>query len=168
MDDLFRSRRRRLGLVTLLITCAFVGSWVRAFVATDRITIPTDDAYYTLEVTWRGFSLSKEKDFRRHSHNFGDPIDWTISAPVSNEPSGSDSPDYVEFHHWWGLKVIRMENDRVDPGPFWRVATWTIPHWMLVYPLIVCSMLLLISRSRPSRPKGFGTLPANGPRFYAP
>jgi hypothetical protein len=41
VGESFKPLRRKVGVLTLLMACAFVAAWVRSFTASDYILIPT-------------------------------------------------------------------------------------------------------------------------------
>src|SRR5438132_1129342 len=41
MREFLKSRRRKLGVVSLVLTCVFLAGWLRSFTMTDRVILPT-------------------------------------------------------------------------------------------------------------------------------
>jgi hypothetical protein len=154
MREFFRGWKRKLGVVALGLACVFAAVWVRARTARDWISVPMDTAGYFFQIDNRGISLSKNKNLVHLWYFSERHIDWRISEPI--RPSNSDSltaeNDQTEtLRHWWGLKEIRlryMTNGYQEKVLWWRSAKWTIPHWLIVLPLLLLSAYLLLSKPK--------------------
>jgi len=141
MGSYFKSWRRTIGVVTLMLALVFTGGWVRSLSVMDVVLFGSGK--YTME-----HCVSVD-----HSLVWGrlrtDDSRSIIVFPVW-ETSGSSNLDAfldrANLRCSWrrcGFGVGEM-----NAGPADRHTIWIIPYWSIVIPLTLLSAWLLLSKPR--------------------
>ena len=165
MRKFFKGWRRKIGLITLLMTCFAMAGWVRSRHIYDRLWYNFPDANHLIYSHQKCLLWQCERPSSRNSlHMNRTGIGWLSlyaadpSLPIShNEFSGYDVNSqwrWSGFHvgSWTFIHVDRGIDEgifRLAPS-FDHLAVWTIPYWSLVFPLTALSTFLLISKPKPS------------------
>lgn len=137
LGTFFHGWRRKIGVMTLVIACAFAGLWARSYYFSDTMFLSATDVGHMLEST-------------------NGSILWTsIPAPFEKTVSFSKqtaAPERLEDYYgvkwqflWMGFGVGQLRFRILD-------SVWCIPHWSIVIPLTLLSAYLMLSRPRPKKP----------------
>ena len=131
MRDFFHGWRRKMGVVTLMMACVFMGGWFRSFEpVNDSITL----GHNHLLMSTNGFV---------YWYIFYDG-DWADS--VSQVSMKTD----MKFKwNWEGLGMIASDQ------AVWQqyIRKYGISYWYFISPLTLLSAVLLLSKSRKSTPE---------------
>src|SRR5437016_951517 len=121
MREFFRSWRRKVGVVALVMACVLAASWIRSLAASDTVWIRIGDRYQVLHHCDGGITLDSYEipsafrevfpSFARHSQGFG--------------------PDYEQPLAY------------VDSGG------WMVPYSLLAIPMTLLSACLILWKPRP-------------------
>jgi hypothetical protein len=139
MGNYFKPWRRKIGVLTLVMSCVFMGGWVRSLVVKDEINL----------INFRGLYChirSEVGDFECIWCNARIPIylpfTWTAEAIDSSSQTNNSA-------RMWFTRVypeMRFGPDTGKMGDGFR-----IQYWALVIPLTMLSTYLLLSKPRPAR-----------------
>ena len=149
MGDYFHNWKRKLGVVTLLVTCVFMGGWVRSllvedyFTLRDWIDLPVDDFVIS--------GLGTRPHFLQLMRQTPPPIapgPPEIATPIEIEvepvdTNDSDACELDENRQWGGSASFGVQfcclfstDETFAEIPFWSiVAPWTLlSAWLLLSP----------------------------------
>lgn len=133
MGEYFKPLGRKIGLVTLVVACVFVGAWVRSLSRFDTL-----DTKYFPSVAVRSHlgELYLYSGTARATPT-SPPIGWW-SGPASKWM-------YQEFEGTWGALGFgwKREQNGVVIG---------FPYWAIVFPLTYLSIRLLVTRTPVKKP----------------
>jgi hypothetical protein len=105
MGDFFKPWRRRIGVVTLVMACAFMGWWVRSQFYYDAVASDTR-LNQLFVISERGRLMLSLILFDEPSENSQSPIEYCV------EPAVQDSPFYTRVAspiNWrWGTGAFQM------------------------------------------------------------
>ena len=152
MMGYFKPLRRRIGLITLVIACAFTAGWVRSFHICDCIAFSNDDrSYHQLfsSANWFGWIMvpctrgTLPNTYRTSVHG------WRSSS-VDNR---TRAEGFIELAH------THLEFE----GVFSRVCYSNVAnlHLMVTYPSIVIPLAILSAYLLLSKPHQRPTQPAS-------
>jgi len=143
MRDFFKLRRRKYGLVTLVMACVLMVGWIRSHFRFEFIDIPVGNS--AIGVT----SMHGGLDFSRVTSLENKPVSNSIEVksvelfinpkePSNRTPWGPDFVfdwrwDWAGFHIGAGQYSSRRDQDCM------------IPYWALVMPLSLLSAWFLLS-----------------------
>lgn len=137
-----KSRRRNIGVITLILACVFSGEWLRGMSYLDCVHFPTG------EHSWQEWSSGR-----------GAIRGWNLNVKtVVNE-------ERPESFGWYMVTIseISSRNGRPQTWRWWcdnfGAENWfyfqdnfrsdfIIPYWSIVVPLILLSACLLLSKPR--------------------
>lgn len=129
MSSYLKPLRRKMGVLTLVIACAFAGVWVRSSRVSDRLTFYLGNQLYDLTSVEEGVIFSKSCEAPPEAGRF---IRWRSSwiawRCVINEPPG-------------GLPSSSFLDESVFFFPMTYRLAW---HWTIVLPLTLVSGILLL------------------------
>lgn len=169
MREFFRGWKRKLGVATLVLACAFMGMWVRSLQRYDSVILFTRvdlkqpfpaGEYHTLRtiphgivwsITHCGGGPSSMEDMKKH-----------LAMLWLNRGSRVVEPKYVS-------QVLRYHPQRVfgfglgesqppSNWPFYAVWMVILPFWAFTLFLSLVSTWLLLTKPRTNNPKS-----ASGP-----
>jgi hypothetical protein len=155
MGEFFRGWRRKVGVVTLVLSCVFAGLWIRSRVVRDRFSVHTNSELSThvlsdrSGLTWKTVSVGPE--------DVG-----FVTGFYSSEPAymmlSYRSPDakWEWRRQCYGFMFGTLVQFQTLDGVHWREDIWIISYRSIVAPLILLSAGLLLSK-----PKGRPTKPAD-------
>ena len=150
MGEFFKPWRQKLGIVTLLMVCAFTASWVRSAKNLDVITFPCLKAHYWLVSGGQKFYAIHADDLQV---NFLPTEGKIFSEHVKIVPwfIVHEGFAYSGLYHWRQFPVRETEvlgvfHSANDQHP---IATM-IPYWSIVVPLTLLTAWLLLSKPRPT------------------
>ena len=135
MGDFFKPWRRKIGAVTLVMSCIFMAAWITT--AGTIILIRSMDSRVVIEM------------WPKDGH---DP--WEIEFFNSQRPINVTSLFLGEMLFFWEWRGFASGE--------WSatfVRLWTVPYWSIVMPLTLLSAYLLLSKTRVAKPK---TIVENG------
>lgn len=141
MCEYFRPLRRKIGLVTLVLSCVLTCAWVRSEFAIDTLTFPVGSE------SMMSFSSQTGRflwfSWIQKDHHPNEPIGWT-----SQRRNFEDHPvgDGWEFPF-----ESRVSKGWKYGGP--KKKYWIIWYWAVVIPFTLLSASLLMSKSRALKPK---------------
>ena len=151
MGEFFRGWKRKVGVVTLILACAFAGLWVRSLYYQDQIRLPEFDRER------EGYMASLDGSFRwsrngRMAPNnpmLGNSVTplWT-SRPINKNLWSSivpnDGPGVVGFRPLgFSFGTFGAGND--------PITFCCCSYSILVLPLTLLSAWLLLSKPRPAK-----------------
>ena len=141
MREFFRSWKRKVGVVTLVMACVFMAGWVRSNSLQDVVTFQSGEQAAEYLMSIDGNLVLERVKTRGPSKT---DTKWFINKlPIW---FGSlKSPDV----HWhWrcqGFGIGEVTTDRLTGT---RSTLWSIPYWSLVAPLTMLSAYLLLTKPR--------------------
>lgn len=160
MPNYFKLLRRKVGILTLVASCALAMGWVRSRSIVDYLQIPYGAVAYGLA------SMGGGVEFERKSDVADDP-----QGPSWGFECSSDSIARVQQFYRWGWTDANGDPMKVDHWDGWNVAwrwdwggfhfgdasylnsireeIYFIPYWSIVIPLATFSAWLLLSKPRP-------------------
>ena len=154
MREFFRGLRRKVGCVTLVMACAFMGMWIRSDFMTD---IVTTNACGDLHILQSGHGV----------------VSWVRQVGVGSIVHGwctYDSIDHqqpsLKFTKWseawepvsgwrccWQYRIGDLGlgcHEQIDRGKL-RTLWWRAAYWELVLPLTLLSAYLILWKPRKRR-----------------
>ena len=158
-------RRRRMGIVTLVLALLFVIGWMRSLVTRDVfyirslnpvLYVASVDGAMSLEKSSPIISKGQSDSTSTHGvkdelHKYWDP--WEIRWNWRSEWCG----------FLFGSGLLTLSPEKVPPDERrWvidnppkdrRVEVWMIPYWSITIPLTLLSTLMLILKPRKSTPE---------------
>ena len=146
MPDEFKSWRRMLGVMTLVLALVFTGAWVRSLLVEDEIQIQQSRSVLVI----RSINGSMWWLWQCESFNSEPFARYTSPARIA----------FDEFSGQWGLRATLCGKKRGSTfffgsgelsgsGPASpKLELWVVPYWPFVFPLTLISVLLLLSRPR--------------------
>lgn len=134
MRAYFKPLRRKLGVVTLVAACLMSIGWARSLVVGDAFQ----------------FTAGRGGAFHQFASEFG-AVQWScwrinryLNPEWATWPIAADP---------FGNAIDRDDNWSIHYGSPGKLASLTIPYWMIVVPLTLLSAWLLLSKSRRLEPK---------------
>jgi len=150
MGEFFKPWRRKIGVVTLVLACVFMGGWVRSYSFTDQLIPPGQTSTFHVWVSLRGrFAWMKVQ---------GQAARVAPSLPMfSSAPGNSPCPIDREYSKWyWQFMGFGSGTGNAHIYLF-----WTIPYWSIVVPLTLLSAWLLLSKPRAKKIEPTASKPPN-------
>lgn len=163
MADFFKPLRRKIGVVTLLMACVFLASWVRSLSMIDWITVGTWNSFWRLTIEDGVIELSRYRNVSgdppqyRGTRSKGGRNSWNSESIVT--PGGEKSLN----GSWQGnLATATTRTDFI--GFTYATRRWITPTFVmdlsfLVFPhryvaisLTLLSAWLLLSKPRKPKP----------------
>ena len=153
--DFFRGWRRRVEVVTLLLTCVLIAGWVWSYVISDFVNINLQTSRYQLRSVFGTLQFSRITPSLNRKQSL---IGWK-SYPTASvvalkiDAAGKRLPDWEdgckvewrrEFH---GLAICTATRENV------RFETIRLPYWFIVTPLTFLPFWLLLSKPHKSNQK---------------
>jgi len=156
MPTYFKPLRRKIGVITLVVACAFMAGWARSQGYDDEVDFWTGPHQtHSLNSSPTGICWMKRSDL-------------PPSVPMTTGRCG-----LVAFQSWTlggkddGCNPFRWSTPRwefasmgfhfaestINPPDSGRLAVWIIPYWSIVIPLTVLSAWLLLNKPREGKPK---------------
>ena len=142
MGEFFKGWRRKVGVLTLVTACVFMGGWVRSYTTTDIVRV------------WTGKKRVDEfnSDFSR--------LAWVRWENYQSIPAfcTSEEANELDLFHCYGVPCLshwyefKYGSEQYEHGSFRRVV-WMIPYWSVIVPLALISFWLFLSNPRKSPPK---------------
>ena len=142
MNDFFRQRRRKVGLVTLVMACTLMAGWLRSMTVCDIVSFASGSGTTASLALWDGFLIWGENN--NASNPPPDFPEWeTESSQFMREVFIEEG---LKIHwRWYGLGTCQHQN---PDGSIDKISL--VPDWEFVAPLTVVSAFLLLSKPRNS------------------
>ena len=149
MGEYFKPMRRKIGCITLLMACVFVGGWVRSLRIQDAIVVPYGRGSSVQVVSACQCLILVSASDPMSPVSMNKFSWWSESVP-------SYLGDYYRLRFMEVIPTIKCR--RFHPSEFRHSQTSTvancyhIPYWSIVIPLTLISAFLLLSKPRKSTP----------------
>lgn len=148
MHNFFRSRRRKIGCVTLLTALIFMGGWIRSFGVADVVEfhgkiIGLSKSRIALISARRGLYWQEIEDEMYPLS----PVDW-----ITVDADGFDAQRDGYCDLKWEFSCLGFYSEEGSCGPpppagrNGHIHTWIVSYWLVVIPLTLVSAYLLLSR----------------------
>jgi hypothetical protein len=163
MGELFKGWRRKIGVVTLVMACSFMGLWVRSQSVSDWFMFTVQPGRLVFLISYPNGLMWVRSEFKREVRA------GAIWSPVPITKNDFDerivfSPRdelVIEWRWKWmgfcfSINKDSEERIRSQNGlTLNREAFWFVPHWSIVIPLTLLAAWLLLSkpRSKPAKPQ---------------
>ena len=149
MSEFFKGWKRKIGLLTLLMACVFMGGWVRSLTYTEIVDFAkgecTTDIFYSFDgvLVWR-------KVFQECPDVSTSFQEWE-SVPSTRFVYHFFMDDRINWIWLWAGAGFGMQVEAPNDCSYFC----SIPYWSIVIPLTLLSGWLLISKPRQSQSKTF-------------
>lgn len=136
MGEFFKPRRRKLGVLTLVMACVSAAGWVRSLTMHDEIQISHHERHQSIFNSRAG------------------TIDWlTVEWHNTFLPPGSFEWSSKRIDHR-GPTVLwfkKVKGSMINNGKVLASTTTgtSFPYWSVTFPLTLLSAYLLLSKPRP-------------------
>lgn len=154
MRDFFRSGKRKVGIVTLVLVCVLAAGWVRSLTILDRIELPADDQHFNLLLLYDG-------KVEIESYAFKNTTEWTAAqmkqlkeayrmitrytwTPLRSQSVQSSSR--TPFLSGWDSNIAKRS--KLFTNTACERTIRSAPYWWFVSPLTLISTWLLLSKPR--------------------
>ena len=169
MNGFFKPLRRKFGVVTLLVACVFMASWVRSALYEDVAKIRRSEkkafligstkygiVLSAMRVIDENFKWPATSKFVWKSHipqqKFtakGMMLGWSLCQLFEDFEYGTDEDpaQMKKLITWnWSYGGFHISQATFPPRIF--VVTWIFPHWSIVISLALLSAYFLLSKPR--------------------
>lgn len=152
MNDYFKPRRRKVGVVTLLTACLVLAAWVRGQHIQDLFAVASGSCFQVFVSDGRGITWRVEEQSPESAHFLKDlPYHWDSRPFVHFEQKEIDSTHARRVWSWrhggiW-LGEYRSLSDAYGNRRDLRWAFWQVPHWYFVGLMTILSACLLLGKS---------------------
>ena len=149
MGNYFKPWRRKIGVMTLGLTCLLVMGWVRSFSLTDFVQSEiSSQSCVFLESSAQTIGAGME---RANSRN---PPIWSIIPAWETTPSSGNKPLNVIQHFRWNVQWHEFGiGGNYENYPNNLLLEVQAPYWSTVIPLTLLSAWLLLVKPRVAIPK---------------
>jgi hypothetical protein len=159
MREFFKPWRRKIGVVTLLVACLFMGIWVRSLCIIDIFVFHSGK--HTVELliasggglVWDRLRRGESDEgvnvsgllFHKTSAAGHDPLESTVKTSINRNVVKTETkkPDIKWQMSWCGIGF----GEKDLPSVFTSITFVEIPCWSIVVPLILLSAYLLLSKA---------------------
>jgi hypothetical protein len=159
MHDFFRGWRRKAGVITLVIACAFLVTWLRSLAMQDHLAV---GQRYSVFTTYNGVGLQQiqlRKGIRFcnlfDSYNLesrATPMapNWWRDTIGQNMKPEDDLPAIARRHdHWLGFEYAKSTWSQIaEPFVYGYVTYVVCPHWFLCLSATALSAYLILIPAR--------------------
>lgn len=132
MREFFKGWRRKIGVLTLAMSVALMGLWIRSLHTFDEIFVAIGNAKYFVSSAQGGFGLLIDE-----------PSGRSPSFAIFSEPIPPPCPqidlDFVEVPKQ-GLESLGF----YFGGDEDRNATFVMPYWSIIWPLVISAAYLIL------------------------
>ena len=142
MGDFFHGWRRKIGVVTLVITCVFAAGWVRSFGLTDLVHAAfSSQSCIFVESSEQTIGIGMERV---------NPVrTWHILPVWETTPSSGIKPlDNIQHFKWNAQWHDFGIGGNYEYYPDNLLLEAQAPYWFTVIPLTLLSAWLLLSKPR--------------------
>ena len=159
MGEFFRSWRRKIGVLTLLMACLLMAGWVRSLSTIDWLTLETWNSFWRLTIEHGVVELSRYRhvsgDRPQLSFKNGGLSSWTSENLVN--PDGQ-----ISTYGTSRANLVTADTNTEFCGLAYATRKWITPtfavdtsffvvtYHYLTIPLSLLSAYLLLSKPRPS------------------
>ena len=149
MAWLFQGWRRKIGVVTLVLACAFAGAWVRSINHLDMIDInhtrkkgkPANSAIVS---ACGKFAIIPGTQFMIYMQTTSPPIHIKLCKNITIWHFTADRVKWTSM----AANSVGIYEHNSDPRPLINM----IPYWICVLPFTLLSAYLLLSKPRQLTP----------------
>jgi hypothetical protein len=156
VGEFFKSWRRKVGCVALVMALAAFGAWMRSHVKHDVVMLPSGNDIYCVESMWGQMEFGRVTPQK----NRRAVASWN-STDISNanwnhldENGNPEAVDYVsemDLIEWrWAWGGFRFG---AGSSPDYRTEDYQLPYWSLTFPLTILSAYLILWKPRPQQPE---------------
>lgn len=159
MHEVFHGCRRKIGVVTLLLSCVILVAWIRSLGICDVISFRNSDhTTIHLASTQQLLVLVVERPVGHAStfswftfSDIGSPLVWQ-ALPATAHPLNDPEILWSARSCGFGSAVqTRLPLQTTGPGTMTLNVNFkfvTIPYWSIILPLILITAYLLLGQSR--------------------
>jgi hypothetical protein len=138
----FKPLRRKFGVVTLSLACAFMAGWMRSQTISESISFRGSPS--------RVHVLSSRASFLRWNCRGGDsPERFYARTKFDHDSIAALVNDDLQIDHRWRMCGFQSVSGLTPSGV--PTAIWIIPFASIVIPLTLLSVWLLLSKPRPKK-----------------
>jgi hypothetical protein len=154
MGEYFRSWKRKIGVVTLLLACLFMSGWIRSLRTTDFIIF---NSIWPNHAVLSGFGRFRIFQLGKYTFSWGEADQGTKITYTFHEWS----PLFTSYkwtpvfrygaleHSARQCEVFEVYDDSTGtPHPMWM-----FPYWSIALPLTALSAFLLLTNPHQTTPK---------------
>lgn len=146
MNEVFKGRRRKIGVVTLVTACAMTGLWIRSAVTCDVICIPIGNQtrhWIYSQPNWIGWIRFDDASGFRHQRSgrlspFFRNGYQTLQVDVNRH--AIEGPYSFVYSRWDSTRNQFRVSSNANPHLI-------VPYWFIVGPLTLISLRLLLTKS---------------------
>ncbi len=153
----FQPFRRKLGVVTLIMACAFAAGWVRSRLIVDFVWYPSTTSGYSIESLQGMIRLTKGTPVAPSAPiQFGSDNLWAspyLKFADNGEPLPFNPDEKLDLIRQSDWLLFRVCNGRIKSSSIAQIEMCIIPYWSIVTPLTLISALLLFTNPRRSKQK---------------
>jgi len=152
MGEFFHGWQRKIGLMTLVMTLALIGGWVRSEYNSDFMDVKRDDTIYSVNSVGGGINFGRRTELKTGWY-------WILSTRRLTDlyPDGipTEITPWMEQHEFkWRLDLLGFHIGVARLSRLGiRDEDCMIPYWSIVLPLTAISAFLLLSKPHISTPK---------------
>lgn len=150
MHDIFRGWRRKLGVLTLVTACVFMGAWVRSLIIADEVMFSTELNSNRVFFSRNGGVGVESLRLIPENMEVDDAYELRFISPPEWKTSPARNSNFPRFKfpilrsrwQWWGFGIYDSSNESHNKI---SVSRFVIPYWSITIPLTLISFWLLIS-----------------------
>ena len=166
MGEFFKTLRRKVEVVTLIVACVFMGGWVRGPWKTDQLFyLANTQSLHVVFSCRQGFGWTRLKELNSRPILGITPVGMlSFESMNANLTNGVCPPSEWSRYEWYPKFVgVRGATYWLEsPTSRQEVMFFLFPHGMLVIPLTFLSAFLLIPKPCRSTPKKLPEPISNG------
>jgi hypothetical protein len=159
MPPYFKLHRRKLGVLTLVMTCVLVGLWARSLVAINRITLPTrpmrfhEISSFDGVIVWQGVFPVDESNWSKDVNEesaliFNEFASGLVEFLLTAQRTGAALDTFVLESQNQSFGYHLSEYRRNGSLGTVHVTIRKFSYWLLITPLTFLSAWLLLSMPR--------------------
>ena len=141
MTELFRGWRRKAGVLTLVLSCVFMGGWLRSQICSDLVSFGGREGqrFYCLR-TYRNCLVweTAESEFDKMVRP-----GWSfVIGLLQIDDQFGNLGDYRWRRNWYEFDF----GEKYFEQTCLQRTYWSVPYWSIVSPLTVISFWLLLPK----------------------
>ena len=150
----FKPFRRKIGVVTLVLACAFAAGWVRSCLTADFVWYPSNTSCYSIESLHGMILLTKGTPVAPSSPiQFGSENLWAppfLKFAVNGKPLPFNPYEKLDLTWQSDWLFFSVCDGRIKNNAIAQIEMCIIPYWSIVIPLTLVSAFLLLTYPRRS------------------
>ena len=149
MDEFFNPWRRKIGVLTLVMACVFLGGWVRSQGHNDEVNFWTGPhETHSLNSSPTGICWMKRSNLHPNVPMTTGKFGWVA---FQSWPRDVCDPFRWSTPQWqFAFMGFHFAKATIDPPDRGNLEIWIIPYWSIVIPLTLLSACVLLSMPRKS------------------